>query len=117
MPWVRFEDNFDEHQKIVGLTDAAFRLWIRATAYSARYLTDGLISRSVAKSLRPHDWARSAGQLTRAGLWEVVDGGYQVHDYHEYQPTKETVLEQRVKRAASGRIGGSKPKAKAKHVA
>lgn len=108
MPWIRLEDNFDEHRKIIGLSDGAFRLWIRATAYGARQLTDGFIPRAAAKGMRPLDWSRCARQLIRSGLWETADGGYRIHDYHQYQPTREEVLETRRQRAEAGRKGGQR---------
>lgn len=120
MPWIRFEDNFDEHPKIVGLDDQSFRLYVRATAYAARHLTDGFVPRSATKALRANDWARCAGRLIRAGLWEAVEGGYRIHDYHDYQPKRAEIIEQRRKKAEAGRLGGksgSKPQAEGKHGA
>lgn len=32
---------------------------------------------------------RSASLLVSVGLWDVVDGGYQFHDFHEYNPRRE----------------------------
>lgn len=40
------------------------------------------------------------------GLWERCHGGYRIHDYQDYQPTKAAVMEQREKKAAAGRAGG-----------
>jgi len=56
-------------------------------------------------------------------LWEPVDGGgYIIHDYHDYNPTKEEMLKTREERAKAGRQGGlksaaSKREAKAKQLA
>lgn len=33
--------------------------------------------------------------LVEAGLWESVDGGYQVHDFLDYQPSKSEVMSER----------------------
>jgi hypothetical protein len=33
--------------------------------------------------------------LLEAGMWEEVAGGYRIHDFHDYQPTKEQVLHER----------------------
>ena len=106
MPWIRFEDNFDQHPKSVGLDDASFRMWMRAIAYCSRNLTDGFLSRAAAKELRPNDWTRCAGRLLRAALFETASGGYIVHDYHDYQPRRSKVLGIRKARAEAGRSGG-----------
>lgn len=105
MPWVRFEDTFDQHPKVIGLSDAAYRMWTRAIAYCSRNLTDAFLSRAAAKELRPGDWARCAGQLIKVGLFEAAESGYLVHDYHDYQPTKQRVLDIRAARAKAGRRG------------
>jgi hypothetical protein len=39
------------------------------------------------------------GHLVRVGLWDEVEGGYRIHDYSEYQPSKADVLEERRKAA------------------
>ena len=40
--------------------------------------------------------------LLNAGLWEMAPGGYRVHDFGEYQPSKEEIETQRAKTA--GRV-------------
>lgn len=44
--------------------------------------------------------------LVAAGLWEKVAGGFIVHDYHDYQPTKEKVEADREAKREAGRAGG-----------
>jgi len=50
------------------------------------------------------DWV--IAHLVRVGLWEEVTGGYRIHDYGDYQPTKAQVLAERATKAAAGRAGG-----------
>jgi hypothetical protein len=45
MTWVRLDDQFPDHPKVVNLSDRAFRLHVWGICYSARFLTDGLIQR------------------------------------------------------------------------
>ena len=45
-------------------------------------------------------------QLLRVGLWQEVMGGYIVHDFEDYQPTRAQVEAERAKKAAAGRAGG-----------
>lgn len=46
------------------------------------------------------------GVLLEYGLWEETDGGYRIHDYADYQPTKAEVMAQRAIKAAAGQAGG-----------
>lgn len=91
MTWFKLDDSTYDHPKLVQLSDAAFRLWIRAGTYSARYLTDGLVTQSTLRVLQAK--SKHCDELWTAGLWErVTDGGYRFHDWHDYQPTRESVL-------------------------
>jgi hypothetical protein len=45
MSWVRLDDSFPEHPKVIALTDAAFRAHVRGLCYAGRFLTDGLTRR------------------------------------------------------------------------
>ena len=112
MPWIRFEDNFPEHPKVLALSDAAFRLHVRAIGYAARHLTDGRVTYAVVSSLSRR--ASLSEELVTAGLWERSDDGFCVHDYLNYQPSRAEVEATRKQRASAGRVGG---KAKGKHGA
>ena len=101
MGWVRLDDNFADHPKVIALSDTAFRLYIEALCYSNRQLTDGFIPNAVYLKLSKDD---EADYLIEAGLWETVRGnvispdlttGYQIRSYTEYQPTREKVEEKR----------------------
>ncbi len=93
MPWIRFEDNFPEHPKVLALSDGAFRLHVRAIGYAARHLTDGHVSSAALRSMT----RRSAlpAELVAAGIWEHEGDGYKVHDYLHYQPSKTEVQKRR----------------------
>lgn len=100
MPWVRFDDQFPIHRRIAGLSDGAFRLHVAAICWCARNLTDGYVAsvdvEHVSRSRRP--W-RQVDELVGAGTWHVVDGGWLIHDYLEYQPSKAQVEQERKGRA------------------
>ena len=118
MPWVRIDDHFNEHPKHARVGPLAWGVWLAGLAYCNRNLTDGFIPRSVAMTLacfevvdaegRVWKLARTSGMvgedvdmgwviqlLVDAGLWEEVPGGYRVHDYHDYQPSREEVEAER----------------------
>lgn len=121
MAWVRIDDHFDEHPKLAAIGPLGWGVWLAGLAYCNRNLTDGFIPRSKARMMATLDdiedddgrlWAlsRSSGMtgddvqaqwvidiLVRAGVWDEVPGGYQVHDYLDYQPSAEKVNAEREK--------------------
>ena len=90
MTWVRLDDQFADHPKVVGLSAVAFRLHVRAICYAARHETDGVIPAAFVIK-------RAATELVGAGLWEENPAGYIIHDYLEYNPSAASL---RAKRAA-----------------
>jgi hypothetical protein len=80
--YIRVHDGFDEHPKIEGLTDAAFRLLITTWCYSSRNGTDG---RMTAKAWAKRGTPKARRELIAAGLIEVHDDHLQAHDYLEHQ--------------------------------
>lgn len=101
MGWVRLDDNFADHPKVVALSDSAFRTYIVALCYSNRQLTDGYIPLAVYDRIGKKG---DGADLVDADLWEIVAGnviseelitGYQIRSYDEYQPTRDKVEEKR----------------------
>lgn len=88
MTWIRLDDDFPDHPKVITLSDQAFRTYITTLCYSARYLTDGALARPVAERLGA---VLSASELVQAGLWWERDYGWEIASYAEYQSTKEQV--------------------------
>ena len=118
MPWVRIDDRFAQHPKVVAAGPLAMAMQVAALGYCNRELTDGFIPRAIARTLldfqveredgRVWTMARTCGMqgddvdagwvitcLVGAGMWEEVPGGYEIHDYHDYQPSREQVLKER----------------------
>lgn len=123
MPWVRFDDQFAIHRKVDGLTDTAFRLHVAAIFWCARNLTDGFVPEEdldlVCARIRAPE--RFAAECVNRRAWHKADDGcasdlctapvdngpgWVIHDYLDYQPSRETVLKTRSERAGSGRKGG-----------
>ena len=124
MPWIKVDDHYDEHPKFARAGPLGVVMWLAGLAYCNRNLTDGFIPWSVARSLVAWEYLRPApdgaerdliwsvgaatgmhGQdvdcafvidlLLDSGLWAEAAGGYLVHDYGDYQPTKEDILSER----------------------
>lgn len=105
--WIRLDDQITHHPKFTLAGPVASWLYIGGLAYAARFLTDGLIPVGSLHMLAgvPNP-ERYAQRLVLAGLWETCGDGWRIHDYHDYQPTREWVEERRELRRTSGRLGG-----------
>ncbi|PPJ31881.1 hypothetical protein C5E45_32850 [Nocardia nova] len=92
MTWFKVDDGFWSHPKTAMLSDAAVAMWVRAGSYSCQHLTDGFISPPMLRMLGPRE---AVDELVEAGLWNTAPGGWQFHDWDEYQETSETVKRRR----------------------
>jgi hypothetical protein len=107
VPWVKLDDKFPDHHKVAVAGPLASWLYVCGLAYCNRMLTDGFIPTGMVRRLADVDGAmRLAARLVAAGMWEPVEGGYLVHDYADYQPTRERVETVSEVRAEAGRRGG-----------
>lgn len=88
MTWVKIDDTFPDHPRVVGLTDAAFRAHVTALCWAARHLTDGSIPSS---ALRVIGTRKAATELEAAGLWSRTDHGWMIRDYLDYNPSRADV--------------------------
>jgi hypothetical protein len=98
MTWVKLDDQFFAHPKIVNLDKDAKLLYLAGLTYCAGQLTDGLISAGGLRVVLALVEARrqAVTALVTAGLWEAAEGGaYQVHDYLEYNPSADQVKHDR----------------------
>lgn len=109
MTWLRLDDKMSRHAKIVGLTDPAFRLHIHALLYCAEQATDGRVLSAAAPTLSAHrNKPALIKELVDAGLWETLVGGWEIHDFLDWNPSKEETEKKRDARAAAGRVGGNR---------
>lgn len=89
---IRFQvdSDFYDHPKTIGMSDAAFALWVRAGSFSAAKLTDGFVAEDVlAHTLRYE--VGIADELVRRGLWSRVKGGYRFRQWDERNLTRSRV--------------------------
>lgn len=98
MTWFKVDDSFYDHPKSFDAPDCAVALWVRAGTWSARNLTEGFVPSAMLARLCG-DPIPAARDLVRRGLWHRTSGGYQFHDWTDYQPTKAQVEEERKKNA------------------
>jgi hypothetical protein len=111
VPWVRIDEEFPHHPKVAPVGPLGIAMQVAALCYCNRYLTDGLVPTAMAPMLltlegigrrtdngtiRPVTWQEIVATLVGTGLWEPVEGGWRIHDFHDYQPTREQVEADRV---------------------
>lgn len=106
MTWAKFEDRFPWNRKVRGLTDSAFRLHVSAICWSCEHLTDGKVETDdlplVSDVRRPE---RALTELVRRGLWDVIEVGWSIHDFLEFNESREVILARREADAERKRRG------------
>ena len=119
MAWLRIDDQFASHPKLLKAGPFATVLQIRALCYASQYLTDGFLPSEAVDMLctdlpvKPESWGT---YMVSVELWELNEGGFKIHDYLVYNPTREYVLKRKQQLIASGQAGGlARAQANAKH--
>jgi hypothetical protein len=100
MTWVRLDDGFPRHPKVRDLSDRAFRVLVTLWCDSGQYLTNGEISASSARDVVGR--SKALDELVSKGLAQVSDGAdglecgtVTLHDFLEYNPSRQDVLGRR----------------------
>ena len=96
LAWAKLDDGLTFHEKIVEAGNAATGVWVRGLAWSAYHLTDGFVPTKIAR-LVAGESRGALKALVGSRLWVECPGGYQIHDYLKYNPSKAEVLEKREK--------------------
>jgi len=128
--WLKIDDRIVDHPKMFAAARhlgrrghaRAFGVYMAGLCYANGHLTDGFLAESVVEAFKiDRTPAEVAAVLAfpDVGLWEVVAGGWRIHDYHQFNPKASDVKEKlaadrdrkREERAArnGGRNGGRKP--------
>jgi hypothetical protein len=132
MPWARFDDEILDHEKVVGAGPLGFALHAAAIIYSNRTLTDGFVPATKIDALLsmrgvyverdgppgggisrrgatrvPADAQAIAERLVELELWEEAPGGWRVHDFLDYNPSRAKVEADRERKRAAGRAGAA----------
>ena len=102
--WTKLSDEFFRNPKVVAAGRDARDLYLVSLCHCNEHLTDGFIAqnylRRMAADAEIDNPVESASRLVEVRLWDVVPGGYLVHDFGEYNPTKSEVEQERKEKAA-----------------
>jgi hypothetical protein len=110
MPWVNLDDQYPEHPKVDSLSDGAFRLNTAAICYCNRQKTDGIVAASMVPRLMPKFRPSYVQELLDRMLWHDIGGGsaYELHDYLDWNRSREQIEAAVAKNSANGRKGAEK---------
>lgn len=89
MTWVKLDDHIADNPTILRVPRAARWVLVEGLCYCSRHLTDGFIPTEAAGP------SKEVAAVVAAGLWSQVEGGYQVRNYLDYQPSRAKVLAER----------------------
>jgi hypothetical protein len=105
MPYVMLDDKFPEHPKIDVLSDAAFRLMVAGICYCNRHTTDGLVHTPRVDRLVPKFKPSTLRELTDGDepLWLPGDGGFDVHDYLDWNKSRAQIEAQSARQSERAR--------------
>ena len=108
MAWVRIDDAWPTHPKAIAAGPMARDLYLAALCWCNRHVavvspscrrrvSEGHVPRAAIPSISNGLRAvyRLADRLCAVGLWEPCGDDYHIHDYAEYQPTRDEVLARR----------------------
>jgi hypothetical protein len=110
--WGKVDDTLHGHPKAIDAGHEAMGLWVEGLSYASAYLTDGHVQRTAGARLAGDEATleRLAARLVRARLWEShpTGDGWQIHDFLQYNPSREQVLAERAAKRAGGRAGAAR---------
>lgn len=94
MSWVKLDDAAPGHVKIIGLTDAEFRLWVVSIAECNKQANDGAFPKSMLKVFfgyleKPKVGPKCVLTLCKVGLWTDLGDQLQITNYLRYQPSSD----------------------------
>lgn len=91
MPYLNLDDNYADHPKVDALSDGAFRLHTAGLLYASKHLTDGYVpAHRVPRLIRTYR-PRLLAELMTTCLWKPADAGYTIHDYLDWNRSREQI--------------------------
>lgn len=104
--------DFADNPKVIAAGERAEVLYVRAALLSKRTLSDGYVADVQLARLGLSGVKARAAALVREGLWERVDGGYQILGFLDRNPSRAKVLADRradAERKKNGRDAARNP--------
>ena len=88
--WIKLDDGFPTHPKILQAGPLGLAIQVRAICYASKNKTDGFLpDAAIGLFLLGLDLAFDwPAHMLERKLWDQVPGGYQIHDYLDWNPSK-----------------------------
>lgn len=116
MSWFRIEGKMPQHAKYAPLSDAAFRLAITAGAWCAENMTDGFIPKAMVGALTRAPAGKrlteAVSSLVNSGVWEDRGEAFEIHDYLDWNMSRDKWLAKTIAGAAGGRAKAARTASK-----
>jgi hypothetical protein len=94
--WVKLDDSFWSHPKVMAAGNEIAGAYVRMLCYSASHLTDGRVPEEAARVIAKQ---RTLDLLQEFSFIEANGTGFVIPDYLDFNPSREKVLEERRKAA------------------
>ena len=88
MAWGRLDDKYHSHPKTVCVSLAARGLWVTLLSWACgndSKMAKGFLPSALVRREAASDADALSSELVSAGFWEVVTGGYLIHDFEQFQ--------------------------------
>jgi hypothetical protein len=106
--WLKVKARMPNNEKVIALSDAAFRLHISVSCWCADEMTDGAFKAHVPsgmpKAPRGKQLTEAIKKLVQAGLWIPTVDGYEINDFLKYNMSRARYEALR----AAGKLGGER---------
>ena len=101
--WSRVDDALADHPKVFAAAEhlgpdglvKVLGFYLLGLMWANKQLTDGWIPLEVVKNFRSSRPLVIANKLVAAGLWHRVEGGYQIHDFKDFNYSAAAIKERR----------------------
>lgn len=104
MSWIKLDDRFPQDERILALSDKAFRLHVTTLCLCGQNLTDGRISSAMLRlSANNAALVRTksfVSELVTSGLWASYEDGWTIVSYLKYNPDAASVKQKRAEAQA-----------------
>lgn len=113
LKWIRIDTQMFENPKLLYLKEdkqhRAIVVHLEGMAYSGRHALAGFIPKAALKVIGAT--TADAHRLVKAHLWEIVPGGWQIHDWDDHQLSADDMQKRRdrAKKGAAARWKNDTP--------
>lgn len=107
MTWAKLDDHFHDHAKVIAAGHEAVGLFALTLTWACGQQSEGKVPANVPQRFAGRRSNELCRRLVTAGLYEVVEGGWLIHDFLDYNPSRSTSAALSDSRAQAGRRGAA----------